>query len=275
MSWRVSWKRSLVFAAVLLLASCGPREPATLNIAVAASFQPALAALRSGFEQHCGCRLEITAGASGLLYSQIREGAHYDVFLSADRDRPQQLQQAALIVPSSRQTYARGQLALWVSREISLDQKSAFSALASLPGDELTPRQLILLLGRGKHRVVVADPQLAADGYSAVSMLKKLRLWPRLRNRMVYAGNAGHAQIMLAQGEGEMGLIPHSLALASGNGGQYMRVPRRFYPALEHQLVILRDTRERNLAIQFVQYLLSDPVQARLSDLGFVSRKQK
>ncbi|MFD1215614.1 molybdate ABC transporter substrate-binding protein [Microbulbifer celer] len=273
MNWPLHWKLSPILLAVLLLASCGPRPPATLKVAVAAGFLPALAALRGEFEQQCGCRLEVTAGASGLLYSQIREGGEYDVFLSADSDRPRQLQQASLIVPASRQTYARGQLALWVSRDISRDHNSGFSTLASLSSEELTPRQLILLLGRGKHRVVVADPQLAADGHSAVSMLKKLRLWPRLRSRMIYAGNAGHAQIMLVQGEGEMGLIPHSLALASGNRGQYMRVPQRFYPALNHQLVILRSTRERTLAIQFVQFLRSDRVQARLSDLGFVRGK--
>jgi len=267
----VRWNWGLVFVAVLLLTSCGPHRPATLKIAVTAGFQPALAALRGDFERQCRCRLEITAGSSGILYSQIREGADFDLFLSADSTRPRQLQAAALTVPASRQAYARGQLALWVSRDISHNQASGFSTLASLPGDELTPRQLILLLARGKHKVVVADPQLAADGHSAVSMLKRLRLWPRLHQRMVYAGNAGHAQIMLAQGEGQMGLIPHSLALASGGSGQYMRVPERFYPPIDHQLVILRSTRERTLAIRFVQFLLSAPVQTRLPELGFIS----
>lgn len=264
-------KRILLCALLLLLAGCDRRHP-ELKLAVDAGFQPAMEALREGFEAQCHCTLKITAGSSGLLYSQIRAGEPFDLFLSGDAARPVLLEKAGFIVPSSRQEYARGQLALWVSRQLPAEKSSGFSALsAELEGNraELTPRQLILLLGKGKHRLVVADPQLAPDGDAAVKMLKKLRLWPRLKNRMVYAGHAGHAQILLHQGEGEMGVIPYGQALASGKGGQYMRIPSHFYPPIHHQLVILRDTRERSRAIQLLQYLQSVPVQRRLESLGY------
>jgi len=265
---------ALLTLAPALLVACGERPRKVLNLAADASFQPALESLRPDFEQHCGCRLNITGGASGLLYSQIREGGHFDIFLSADTSRPAQLVKDGLTVPASLQTYARGQLALWVSRrliETAGEQEGEdYSAMVRLRSGELTPRQLILLLGRGKHKLVVADPQLAPDGNAAVRMLKGLRLWPRVRGRMVYANHAGHAQIMLQQGEGDMGLVAYGQALTSGSSGEFMRVPARFHPALNQQLVILRATRERTLAIQFVQFLLSDEVQARLPELGFL-----
>ncbi|MCK7596131.1 molybdate ABC transporter substrate-binding protein [Microbulbifer sp. CAU 1566] len=264
----------LALGLALILTGCGSRDPAVLKLAVDASFQPAIEALRPDFEASCGCRLEITSGASGLLYSQIRAGESFDLFFSADSARPVLLEKAGLTVPASRQTYARGQLALWVSREISGDKSSGYSTLAAkLAGGDaaLTPRQLILLLGRGKHKLVVADPQLAPDGDAAVKMLKKFRLWPRLKSRMLYAGHAGHAQIMLSQGEGDMGLIPYGQALASGSKGQFMRIPFQFHPPIEQQLVILRSTRERTRAIQLLQYLRSQPVQLRLTRLGFMA----
>nr|WP_010131616.1 molybdate ABC transporter substrate-binding protein [Microbulbifer agarilyticus] len=272
-----------VTAAAVALSSCGERTPQVLRIAVDASFQPALEALRPSFERHCRCRLEVTAGASGLLYSQIRaDGVEhpFDLFLSADMARPVLLEKAGLIVPASRQTYARGQLAVWASTKISTNKSSGFSTLATLAthnaaGATLTPRQLILLLGRGKHKLVVADPQLAPDGDAAVKMLKKLRLWPRVKNRVVYAGHSGHAQIMLHQGEGDLGLIPYGQALASGRSAQFMRIPHQFHPPLEQQLVILRSTRKRNLAIRFLQYVRSDPVQAQLLPLGFLPAKTR
>ena len=264
-----------VLLCALLLASCGERTRPVLRVAVDASFQPALEALRPPFESDCACRLEITAGASGLLYSQIRtglSGSPFDLLLSADSARPVLLEKAGLTIPASRQAYARGQLAVWANPVISGNKSSGFSTLSTqLAKDDatLTPRQLILLLGRGKHKLVVADPQLAPDGDAAVKMLKKLRLWPRVKNRVVYAGHAGHAQIMLHQGEGDLGVIPYSQALASGRRGQYMRIPEHFHPPIELQMVILRDTRERTLAIRLLQYLRSQSVQDKLPELGF------
>lgn len=261
---------------LLLLGSCGLRQPPELRLAVDAGFQPAVEALRGDFEAQCGCRLKVTAGASGLLYSQIRAGEPFDLFLSADSARPVLLEKAGFTVPASRQPYARGQLALWVSRAIYADKSSGFSALTTKlasTGSALTPRQLILLLGQGKHKLVVADPQLAPDGDAAVRMLKKLRLWPRLRGRVIYAGHAGHAQILLQEGQGEMGLIPYGQALAAGNRGQFMRIPAHFHPPIHQQMVILRNTRERDLAIRLLQYLQSDPVQQQLEGLGFLPVK--
>lgn len=265
--------KKLLLCALLLLAGCD-RDLPELKLAVDAGFQPAMEALRGEFEAQCKCRLNITAGSSGLLYSQIRGGEPFDLFLSGDIARPVLLEKAGFIVPASRQEYARGQLALWVSTQLPAKKSTGFSTLnAELAGNrtELTPRQLILLLGKGKHRLVIADPQLAPDGDAAVKMLKKLRLWPLLKNRMVYAGHAGHAQILLHQGEGEMGVIPYGQALASGKGGQYMRIPAHFHPPIHHQLVILRNTRERTRAIQLLQFLQSIPVQKRMESLGYLA----
>ncbi|MCQ3828475.1 molybdate ABC transporter substrate-binding protein [Microbulbifer elongatus] len=264
-----------VFLVSLLLAACGERAQPVLRVAVDASFQPALEALRPEFEAACGCRLQTTAGASGLLYSQIRADTaqpSFDLLLSADSARPVLLEKAGLTVPASRQAFARGQLAVWANPVVSKSKSSGFSRLSmelAKSDATLTPRQLILLLGRGKHKLVVADPQLAPDGDAAVKMLKKLRLWPRVKNRMVYAGHSGHAQIMLHQGQGDLGVIPYSQALASGRRGQYMRIPEQFHPPIELQMVILRDTRQRTLAIRLLQYLRSKPVQQKLPELGF------
>ena len=263
----------LICALTAVLAGCGLRNPPELKLAVDAGFQPAIEALRSDFEAACRCRLHITSGSSGVLYSQIRAGQHFDLFLSADSARPVLLENAGLTVPASRQTYARGQLALWINKALNVEpaRGNHFHGAESASADrELTLRQMILLLGPGKHKLVVSDPQLAPDGDAAVRMLKKLRLWPRLKSRMAYAGHAGHAQIMLQQGEGDMGVIPYSQALASGNSGQYMRIPAYLHPPIHQQLVIMRGTRERTRAIQLLQYLRSAQVQERLIRLGFL-----
>ena len=76
---------------------------AQLKVAVAANFKPTLETLAKTFEQETGHRLLISAASSGVLYNQIVYGAPFDVFLSADVERPIRLEAQGLTPPTARQ----------------------------------------------------------------------------------------------------------------------------------------------------------------------------
>ncbi|MGL5696075.1 MAG: molybdate ABC transporter substrate-binding protein, partial [Plesiomonas shigelloides] len=99
--------------AVVALLSLSPANAATLKVAVAANFKPTLEQLATQFQQQTGDQVAISSASSGVLYQQIVNGAPFDLFLSADCERPERLEKEGRIVPNSRFTYARGQLALW------------------------------------------------------------------------------------------------------------------------------------------------------------------
>src|SRR6204780_789443 len=84
-----------------------------LNIAVAANFYGTLQELAPRFEQATGNNLLLSSGSSGQFYTQIKQGAPFDGLLSADSERPKQLEAEGLAVAGSRFTYAIGTLVLW------------------------------------------------------------------------------------------------------------------------------------------------------------------
>src|ERR1700689_3109346 len=94
-----------------------------LNIAVAANFYGALQELAPRFEQATGNKLVLSSGSSGQFYTQIKQGAPFDVLLSADSERPRQLEAEGLAVSGSRFTYAIGTLVLWSPQSQMVDSE--------------------------------------------------------------------------------------------------------------------------------------------------------
>ena len=136
--------RFLILAAVILLPSVTPADEA--RVAVAANFSPVAKELRKRFEAKTSHTLVMSYGSSGAFYAQIRNGAPYDAFLSADSERPKKLEEEKHAVDGSRFTYAVGKLVLWSARPGLVDQK----------GD---------VLARGNFReLAIADPKTAPYG---------------------------------------------------------------------------------------------------------------
>lgn len=102
---------ALLASAVSLAASADE-----VQVAVAANFTAPIQAIAKEFEKDTGHRLVAAYGATGQFYTQIKNGAPFQVFLSADDSTPAKLEQEGEVVPGSRFTYAIGTLALWSPR---------------------------------------------------------------------------------------------------------------------------------------------------------------
>ncbi|SDZ97721.1 molybdate ABC transporter substrate-binding protein [Microbulbifer marinus] len=218
-----------------------------LRVAAAASFRPALEALLPEFEAAAGCEVQVTSGSSGVLYQQALHGAPFDLFLSADRERPELLERQNKIVPDSRRTYALGLLALW------------------LPEATGKPEEI---LRRWPDTIVIADPKVAPFGVAARQVLQNMRLWDGKRAQLARAHNAGQAYLMLDAGHGQLGFVAASQMVAAGRNN-YWLLPQDLYQPIEHQLVVLRRSSDPDKAQALADYLLSATVRARLVKLGY------
>ena len=111
----------------LLLCLCASLAQAEqLRVAVASNFSDVLAQIGQRFTAASGHELLLSPGASGTIYTQIVNGAPFDLFFSADEERPQRLQQEGYAVGIGVRVYAEGKLLLWSSdpARVDADRKS-------------------------------------------------------------------------------------------------------------------------------------------------------
>jgi molybdate transport system substrate-binding protein len=135
---------------LILLGLCGPVAAEDALVGVATNFMEVVTELRDQFEAESGHDISLAGGSSGKLYAQILNGAPFDVFLSADRDLPERIEQSAFGVAGTRFTYAVGRLVLW-------------SARAELVRDDLQTT----LLQEGIIKLAIANPALAPYGVAS------------------------------------------------------------------------------------------------------------
>ena len=219
--------------------------------AVAANFAAAISRIEPGFEQASGHQLTVVLGSSGKFLQQIRQGAPFDVFLSADAERPELLAHSNLGVPASRFTYAIGRLVLWSP------QAGAFS-----DGEEY------LKTGAFRH-LAIANPAVAPYGAAAQRALEQLGLWASLQDKIVRAEDIGQVYAMAASGAAEAAFVAYSAVLAGGKPGSQWLVPQNLYPPLKQDAILITRARDNPAAKAFLDYLRTPAARQVIESLGY------
>lgn len=243
----VRWLSLLLVALLVVIALPVKADSCALRVAVATSFRPALEQVLPEFERRHVCSVQLSSGSSGVLYQQIAHRAPFDLFLSADRERPELLEKQGGVLGNSRQTYAFGLLALWY------------------PKSELNIEQL---LQTWPDKIVLADPKVAPFGSAARQALQSLGLWEKKQTQLARAHNAGLAYLMLDSGNAQLGFVAASQMRAAGRD-HFWLLPQRLYNPIEQQLVIPTQSRRPKEARALADYLRSPEVQAQLQHLGY------
>lgn len=230
-------------------------ETAPFRIAVAANFYPVLEQLLPEFQKLAKLttkpNIQLISAASGTLYQQISHGAPFDVFLSADAIRPQQLVERQLADASSLKTYAIGQLSLW-SANHTVDSLAALSVVPSV-----------------QNTLAIANPHIAPYGIAAKEVLTKLNLWQSYKNKLITGININQTFQQVHSGAVNLGIVAKSQLVL--NNLQGFDIPEHLYTPIAQQLVIIKKTKQAELAKQFCAFLLSAPIQQKLALYGYHS----
>lgn len=223
-----------------------------LSIAVATNFAAPLRLLLPLFQQqNATASIQIKPGASGHLYTQIKHGAPYDIFLSADQDKPQKLEQAGLIVPGSRFVYATGKLALWVRQ--SADQVSSQSLKMQPP-----------------QRIAIANPKTAPYGRASIEVMQSLDLYTQMKARLIQGQNVQHAYQFVEGGHVDAGFVALSQIQTLNHLQQVWEIPARHHQPIIQEGVWLHRAKHNKMAQKFISFLQSAPVQQLISEMGYV-----
>lgn len=208
-----------------------------LRVAVASNFAPVLERLAPLFEQVSGHLLVISPGATGRHYTQIVNGAPFDVFLAADVERPRLLEERGLAVADSRQVYAQGALVLWSRTEQLVDGSAD------------------VLFSDTFQRLALANPRLAPYGAAAREVLEMLDLWQALAPRVVQGENINQTLQFVASGNAELGFIARSqwLEIDPQRQGSYWEVPAALHAPIAQAAVLLRDSPAGRALLDFLR----------------------
>jgi molybdate transport system substrate-binding protein len=250
-----------LFAAVLLLAAAGTAQD--LKVAAAADLTSVMPKLSAAFQKQTGISLSVSLGSSGNFFAQIRNGAPFDVFMSADKSYPEKLQDSGLTLAGTLFTYARGKLVLWVPNGSRLQFSSNKDGV--LTGD-LGP-----LAGAAVQKIAIANPEHAPYGRAAVAALEHYRIYEAVKSKLILGENISQAAQFGQSGNADAALISDSIALTAAmkQKGTFVLLPQESYPPLDQAVVVPKSSKNEQLARRFVEFLRSAQAIAIFRQFGF------
>jgi molybdate transport system substrate-binding protein len=231
--------------------------PAKVSIAAAANLVYALDALNAEFKRSAPeISVSSTTGASGSLFAQIKNGAPFDVFLSADRDYPKQAVAAGLGDATTLRTFATGRLVLWTTQG-EIDVTDVDTALRS---------------ARIK-KIAIAQPKSAPYGRAAQATLEKLGAWERVQPKLVFGESISQTAQFVETGNADVGFVAMSLVLSPKltNKGRWHEVSPELYAnvSLDHAGVLTTRGTKNPAAKQYLEFLASDAARKILREFGY------
>ncbi|MGB7550910.1 MAG: molybdate ABC transporter substrate-binding protein [Chromatiaceae bacterium] len=244
--------KTLLLAAMLLLPLGGHAEQ--IRVAAAADLKFALDEIAATFKQaNPTDELDIIYGSSGKFFTQIQQGAPYDLYFSADIAFPRELVKAGYAATEVR-PYAIGRIVLW-----SADRDASQMQLADLTDPTIT-------------RIAIANPRHAPYGQRAEEALRAAGLWEQLEHRLVFGENVAQTAQFVQSGNAQVGIIALSLALSptlAAQGG-YGLIPDNLHQPLEQGYIITKRAADKALARLFADYMGSATARAVMTRYGFV-----
>lgn len=237
----------------LLAMSIQAAKAGEVNAAVAANFTAPAQQIAELFQKETGHTVKFSFGSSGKFYSQIQNGAPFDVFLAADEKNPKLLEEEGLAVKDSRFVYAMGKLVLWSAKPGFVDDKGA-------------------VLGKGSYeKIAYADPKLAPYGLAAQETLQALKLWDKVQGKLVTGESITQTYQFAASGNAELAFIALSQITKDGkvSEGSYWVVPGDMYNPIKQSAVQLSAAKDKAAAQAFLKFLKGGKAQAIIRSFGY------
>lgn len=241
--------------ALLLAVAPPPAEP--VRVAAAASLKSALDEVGPAFEaRRPGRAVVVSYGASGSLLAQLRQGAPFDLFLSADAEYPAAAHAEGLTDGPPR-AYARGRLALWARHDSPFDPARGLGSLR----------------GSGVRRLAIANPRHAPYGRAAEAALRASGAWEAVRSKLLLGENVAQAAHFAYQGAADAGLFALATALspAMADAGRHAVVDAALHPPLVHAGAVLARAPQREAARALLEFLVSAEGRAILGRHGYAA----
>jgi molybdate transport system substrate-binding protein len=247
--------RGIAVAALFVVLSgkfCNAQE---ITVAAAADLQFVMQDVAARFQKETGRNVKLTYGSSGNFFQQIQNGAPYDIFFSANLDYAKKLEGEGLTEPGTFYKYAVGKIVIWVPKASTLDISSGLQCL----------------LSPSVKQIAIANPQHAPYGQAAVAALKNENVYDKVSEKFILGENISQTASFVVSGSVDVGIVALSLALSPNmkDKGRYSEIPTRDYPPIEQACVVLKSSKQIDVAKAFLNFMKTPIVAELLRADGF------
>jgi molybdate transport system substrate-binding protein len=235
--------------AALVVSLSAQAEAGVTHVAVAANFTEPAKEIAALFKQRTGDEAVLIFGASGAFLTQITHSAPFEVFLSADEDRPKAAIEGGFAVPDSRFTYAIGKLVLW-SRVVDVTNGEA------------------ALKAGNFSKLSIANPVAAPYGTAAVETMKALGVYDALKPKIVQGNSIAQAFQFIDTRNAELGFV--ALAQLYGvTAGTRWEVPSNLHAPIRQDAVLLKTGANSEASKAFLAFLKGPEARAIIERFGY------
>jgi molybdate transport system substrate-binding protein len=237
----------------VVTAFCLQVQAADIHVAVAANFTAPMQKIAQSFEQASGHKVLLSSGSTGSLYAQIKNGAPFQMFLSADDETPAKLENEGLAIASTRFVYATGKLVLWSAQPHVVDDQ----------GNILKSQQFKFL--------AIANPKLAPYGLAAVETLNKLGVLQEVQPKFVQGDNIAQTYQFVASGNAPLGFVALSQVMVDGKitKGSAWVVPAHLHAPLRQEAIVLQKGKDNAAVNALFNHLRSDHAKQVMRAYGY------
>jgi molybdate transport system substrate-binding protein len=243
---------AFILSFTLAFTAIGHCHAEKITIAAASDLKFAMEEIVANFKTiHREDEVSVVYGSSGNFYTQIQNGAPYDLFFSADSDLPNKLQKKGMAVGTVT-PYARGRIVLWSA---SLDATKL--SMASLTDSKIA-------------RIAIANPSHAPYGMRAEEALRASKLWDAVKPKLVLGENVTQAALFAETKNADVGIIALSLAINPKlvvKGG-YWLIPESLHQPLDQAFVITKRAQTNAGAKRFADYMSNPSARATMIKHG-------
>lgn len=255
--------RSILILSLFCILSLPVKAEEIVRVAVASNFSAPIKEIVLAYSRTSDDKIKVSFGSSGKIFAQIRYGAPFDIFLSADDHKTVELEKLELTIEGSMYTYAEGKLILWSRDSSFIDSKG-------------------LVLTHGDFsRLALANPKLAPYGKAAQETLESLGTFKQLKPKLVKGENISQTFQFIDSGNAKLGFIALSQLLTidknalnselakTANLGSLWLIPENLYQPIRQDAVLLKRSVKNEAAFRFYEYLKGAEAKKIIQSYGY------
>jgi molybdate transport system substrate-binding protein len=257
----MNFHKALVVCVVIVWLLAIPARGQEIAVAAAADLKFAMTDVAGQYEKQTGNKVNVTYGSSGNFFSQLQNGAPFDLFFSADIDYARKLEAAGLSEPGTLYLYAIGRIAIWTPPDFKVD-------VAALGWKALLDERV--------QKIAIANPEHAPYGRAAVAAMKKAGIYDEVKPKLVYGDNISQAAQFVQSGSAQAGIVALSLAISTGmKDGKRWDIPEEMHPPIEQAAILMKNAKNKEAARAFLDFVKTDEARATLTKYGFTFPAKK